>query len=74
MLFEQVDVYSSLSEIVTFVVADILPYAILIIGIILGFYILGRLISIVSDDKDYNETMANADREIARSEKLRGKF
>ena len=71
MLIPQTDVYGGISQVSTSAFNDVLPYLILIIGVILAFYIIEVLIGIMRSDKQKEKDIyAMADREIARAEKL----
>lgn len=71
MLIPQTDVYGGISQVSTSAFNDVLPYLILIIGIILAFYIIEVLIGIMRSDKQKEKDINTmADKEIARSEKL----
>lgn len=70
MLFgTSTDVVNGLSTVSSSLFNDVLPYLTLVIGIILAFYVIERLIDVLWFKKE-NETMARADRAIAEFERL----
>jgi hypothetical protein len=63
------DVYNQLGSVSSLVFGDLWPYLVIILGIIFAFYIIEVLIDLMPKST-YEKEIEQADREIARSEKL----
>lgn len=71
MIFDGTGAYSGLSSVASAVFADVSPYIILVIGIVLAFFIIEVLIEIF-DRKEDKRVMDKADKAMAEFERLHG--
>jgi len=72
MIFEMQDAYVGLSDVASAVFSDVSPFMILVLGIVLGFFIIEILIEVL-DNRKYKDTMDRADRAISDFENLQKK-
>jgi hypothetical protein len=69
MIFKITDAYGGLSSVASAVFADVSPYMILVIGIVLAFFIIEVLIEIF-DRKEDKRVMDKANKAMAEFESL----